>query len=423
MMGAWFLAGLALVAQANASTGESLPSEVRRLVAQLDAPQLAQRDAAEEALLKLGPQALDLLPPINERTSPEVKLRITRIRQKLQQAAAESTIKPSLITLHGQSMPLAKVLAVLEDQSENKIELKDISPAQSDLRITADFDKMPFWQALDRVLDQTALSVNPYGRQRAIELIGRGVGRRPRNEAVCYSGPLRVEALQVTSQRDFRDPAGNWLRVKLEIAWEPRLQPIGLKQRMRDVLANDENNVKLPVENEQAELEVLSGGRNIAVELTLPLKLPPQGVKEIASLKGTLMALLPGRVETFRFDNLLGAKNVEQRIAEATVTLNRVEMNNGLCQVWMKVRFDHPGEALQSHRLWILQNEAYLVGPDGKPIAYSAAEPTEQTADALGMVYSFAIDGPPAKHTFVYKTPAMIINTGFDYELKGLKLP
>ena len=37
-------------------------STVRRLVRQLDAPQLAQRDAAEQELIKLGPDVLDLLP-------------------------------------------------------------------------------------------------------------------------------------------------------------------------------------------------------------------------------------------------------------------------------------------------------------------------------------------------------------------------
>jgi hypothetical protein len=402
---------------------DALQSEVRRLVGQLDTARLSTRDSAEADLIKLGPKALEFLPATTDRTSAEAAQRLARIVQKLQQAAAETTVKPSLITLHGRSMPLKEALMALERQSDNKIEIESLSPAKGNLAVKTDFDDAPFWRALDQVLDQAALTVDPYSRQSELALVDRGANQSPRAGSAFYNGPFRFEAVGVATQRDLRDPSGDWLRVKLEVAWEPRLRPIALKLPMRDVRAFDDNAAAIAVENERAVLEMPAAGQNKAVEFLLPFQLPPRTAKQIARLKGTLQAIIPGRVETFRFENFAEAKNVEKRIAEATVSLIRAEKTGRQWQVRMRVRFDRPGEALQSHRLWINQNEAYLENPEGKRIAFTAVEPVEQAADAVAMLYTFPLDGPAASYSFVYKTPASIITTGFDYELKGLKLP
>ena len=72
-------------------------------------------------MLKRGPAVLDLLPQPNDRTSAEVRQRLGRIRQKLQQRAAEAAAQSSTITLHADAMPLAKVLAEFSRQSGNTI--------------------------------------------------------------------------------------------------------------------------------------------------------------------------------------------------------------------------------------------------------------------------------------------------------------
>src|SRR5574340_912747 len=99
-MGAWIvLVGSIWLGQANAPADEALKLEVRRLVRQLDAAQLAQREAAEAALVKLGPKVVDLLPGASERTSAEVLQRLGRVRQQLQRSAAEAAVQPAKITL------------------------------------------------------------------------------------------------------------------------------------------------------------------------------------------------------------------------------------------------------------------------------------------------------------------------------------
>ena len=203
------LSACVLVAQAQ-TPPEALGPEVRRLVRQLYSPHLAQRQDAEEKLLGLGPGVLDLLPPVGEQTPAEVQQRIGRVRQKLQQAAAASTARPALITLKADAMPLPEVLAALEQQSGNKI--VDFRPQfgqevpKDEPPLKVDFQETPFWEALDRVLDDAGLTVYGFGEPQAISLVQRVEGQVTRTAGAAYSGPFRFEPIRVVAQRDLLRP-------------------------------------------------------------------------------------------------------------------------------------------------------------------------------------------------------------------------
>jgi hypothetical protein len=407
------------------SAGDDMKQEVRRLVRQLDADELARRDAAEEALIAKGPAALDLLPEISDRASAEVRERLVRIRNKLQRAAVELSAKSSLITLDSDSIPLSKALAALSEQSGNKIAdyRGRFAQAAGDPKIKVRFDKTPFWQALDQVLDQANLTVYPYADEPGLNIVERGLGQTLRARNAAYAGPFRFEPVRLEAVQDLRDPKGSILRLTVEVAWEPRLKPISLMQRMVDVVAIDDENKSLKVESEEAEIEVSAEGPRSAAELTLPFALPQRQSKAIARVKGKIKAMIPGRVEEFRFDDLLKAKNVEKRLAGVTVILEQVRKNNDAWEVFVRARFDDAGDALASHRGWIFRNEAYMEGPDGKPIAYDTMETTLQTKNEVGVSYIFVLDKPPADMKFIYKTPGAIIGAAVEYELRDLELP
>ena len=422
--------GLMLIAWSLAdpgapAAGDDLKEDIRRLVRQLDSDELAQRNAAEEALIGKGPAALELLPAATDRLSAEVRERLARVRQKLQQAAVESSVKPSLITLDGDAMPLSKVLAALAEQSGNKIVdyRQQFGQPASDPPLKVHFAKTPFWQALDRVLDQAKLTVYPFGDEPGLNIVGRGVGQTLRGKTRFTPGRSASSRYGLDAQSDLRDPKASILRLTVEAAWEPRLKPISLTQRLADVEALDDGSKRLKVESEEAEIEAPVEGQKSAVELTLPFALPPREAKEIARIKGKITASIPGRIEEFRFDNLLTAKNVEKRLAGVTVTLEQVRKNNEAWEVFVRARFDDAGDALASHRGWIFRNEAYLEGPDGKPIAYDTMETTLQTKNEVGVSYIFVLDKPPDNMKFVYKTPGAILGTQVEYEIRNLDLP
>ena len=100
--------------------------------------------------------------------------------------------------------------------------------------------------------------------------------------------------------------------------------------------------------------------------------------------------MLLGKVETFKFANLLKGKQ-EKRIAAATVTLDEVRKNGDSWEVFVRLRFDDAGDALESHRNWVLQNEAYLEDAEGKPIQPDSMETTLRTKNEIGVGYVFAM--------------------------------
>ncbi len=101
-----------------------------------------------------------------DRLPAEVQQRLGRIRQRLQQAAANAAAEASTITLHADAMPLGKILAAFAEQSGNAIVdyRRQFGQPATDPKLTIRFDKTPFWPALDRLLDEAQLTLYPYAQ-------------------------------------------------------------------------------------------------------------------------------------------------------------------------------------------------------------------------------------------------------------------
>ncbi len=415
------------LAAGQPSANEAFRTEVQTLVVKLDDEQADVRAKAEARLIKLGPQVLDLLPAPGSESDEQVKQALRRVRKTLQDAQAQSAIASSTVTLHGR-LKLSQVLAQIEKQTGNKIAAMP-QPAQipaADPEVNVEFNKTPFWTALDQVLDQAQLSLYPYGQPGAMQLVPRGPNELPRVGRATVVGPLRIEPVRVHASRDLRSKAPSILMVTLEVAWEPRLQPISIKEPMAAVKAVDPSGAAIAVCDPQAAPEALPRAGSSALEIEVPLAMPPAETKEITSLKGTLRVMMLGKVEKFSFANLLSEKREkEKRIAAATVALTDVRKNGEAWEVYVQLSYDDAGDALESHRNWAWQNKAYLKGADGKPIEPDSTESTLRTPKALGVGYVFALekDVTPEKMTFVYETPGMVVTKDYAYELKGIKLP
>jgi len=419
---ALLLAGSVLLTQAE-SPREGLQMEVEKLLLQLNDPQLSRREAAEKRLLELGPAALDLLPSTAKQA--EVKLRLERIRLALGRAQAEALAQASTVTLKGEKMPLLAVLAAIEEQTGNRIvDARDqFGQEAADPSLTIDFNKTPFWEAFDQVLDQANLTVYPYIGENALAVVGRGDGSADRKERTTYVGAFRFDPMELLARRDLRTVEGQTLQLRVETAWEPRLAPIAIRQSMSDVTAVDERGEALSLSSPEAEVEIPINAGSSAAEMTLNFNLPPRNVARIASLKGKLTTLLPTGVETFTFKNLGANRNEERRQANITVVLEQVRKNNELWEVRVRLHFDKAANALESHRGWVFNNPAYLLDPQGKPVAYATLETTRQTDNEVGFAYFFVAEQGLKDYQFVYKSPTVIMDRTIEYELKDLELP
>jgi len=400
------------------------------MVRGLNARELGEREAAEKGLVDLGSAALPLLPPINDRTPAEVAERLRRVRQTLLLKQVQEGAEASLVTLHERAAPLADALASISKQTGNSVvdHRQDFGDQPRPALVTVDIDKQPFWPALDKLLDDAGLAVYNFGSERAVSVINRPQGQSLRSNMVSYSGPFRVAAARFEAEADLQKPESRSLKLYLEVSWEPRLRPITLIQPLASIHATSAAG-DLRVAASGGEPEASASGEHASVELMIPLTLPPRNVDKITLLKGRLVALLAGPAEEFRFAELplvKGAgepKRVEQRKGAVVVTLDRVRKNNDAWEVDVRAHFDEPADALESHRGWVLENEAFFEDPKGRHVTPSGYEQTREGRDEVGVKFLFEATDSLAGWTFVYKTPLAILDLPVEYELRDLPLP
>ncbi len=396
-----------------------ISEEVRVLVRQLDADSLEQREKAEKALIDLGPDVLAHLPQVAARTAAEVKVRLERITQTLEKKLSESTAETTRITLSG-AMTLDAALEAIEKQTGNKF----LGVRGTDEELQLNEDDQPFWPVVDRLLDAADVAVQPYGSSNnAIELMARAENQSGRFGHATYRGPFRFETVRLQASRDLRNPDVEGLLIATEVAWEPRLTPISVGIAMADLAIEDDNGQSIAVSNPEARSSAAVQPNLSAVELEIGLQLPPRTAKKIGKIKGTCDVMMPGRVETFEFPPLGGARETQLRKAGVTVVLEGVRKNQDLYEVRMRVQFDNAGNALESHRNWIFDNDAYLKDDAGKRVDSIGQRTTRQEQNAVGIAYLFDLSKPPGSYQFVYRTPTLILRRRVPFELTEIDLP
>ena len=92
-------------------------------------------------------------------------------------------------------------------------------------------------------------------------------------------------------------------------------------------------------------------------------------------------------------------------------------------EIRVRVYYDETSGALESHRGWIFDNPAYLVSPAGEQLVHDGFETTLQNENEMGMAYLFDLENAPEGWTFVYETPATLLNIPVEYELRDIPLP
>jgi hypothetical protein len=99
----------------------ALRDRVNQLVERLDAPKMEARQAAEEALGKLGPRVLPLLPEGAKAGNAERRQRLDRVRAKLSETSDATNLGASKVTLQAKGIRLSEVVQKLQAMTGNPI--------------------------------------------------------------------------------------------------------------------------------------------------------------------------------------------------------------------------------------------------------------------------------------------------------------
>ncbi len=415
-----------------------LAGRVERLVRQLNDDRAATRDAAEQQLLELAGKTtiecdglLKLLPEPKDEMPLAVRDRLTRIRNEIEDRAAKAAVAATRVTLPPDRMPLGAAFDLIAKQTGNHLYDKrgQIGGPEGSAMVTLGIDNELFWPAVDMLLDEAKLSVYNYAGEDGLAIVARGPDDGPRFGNAAYSGPFRMEVLEIQGQRNGRQPNRRSLKLQLEVAWEPRLRPIAVTQAAANVKAIDENGKPFAIAQPDAVLDVEVPTGTQAAELVLPFELPSRDVKQIATLHAKFTALVPGRQVKFTFGDLAHAAGKTQRSGGVEVTVDDVKKNNAVWEIHMRLALDEANRSLESHRGWVFQNLSYLTDkkdPSGDTrVEQAGFETTRQTPNEVGVAYVFYL--PEGKdigdYTWIYETPAAIVEMPVEYELKDIDLP
>jgi hypothetical protein len=418
---------------AAAAEDAELKEKVATLVQQLDDDERGQRDDAEKQLVELGLAGggdagaafLALLPKPAEDMGQELQTRLARIRGQVQTRLSRQAVAETRVTLDVKKAPLAEVLKEVEKQTGNRLldYREKFGQEAVEKKVTVKVDDVPFWSAMDQILDAANMATYPFSGETALALIEREQGALRRFGRAAYAGPFRIEATTISAERGLRSPEQSFLRMDLDIGWEPRLEPLAITQAAADLKVMCDDGRETPPSSEDAVFDVEAPRGSHAADATLTLQLPAREATKLSSLKGKLSALVPGRMVDLEFDDLKKAKDVEQEAGGVTVTLDRVVKNQALWEVHMRVRVAGSEAGLESHQGWVFQNVTFLKNKAGEQIDHAGYETTMQTEREAGFAYFFETPDDISEYTWVYRTPTGIVNLPVEYELKDVPLP
>lgn len=337
------------------------------------------------------------------------------------------------VTLQEKEVLLSKALAEISRQTGNEVE--DRRMGKEDVKIRLDLKDVTFWQALDAVAKAADANVAVFERDNKVALTDGPFQALP----TSYDGMfrIRVKRMKITHnlETDTRQAV-----FTMEIAWEPRFQPLFIEGQADDLYIEDEKSrtVELP---EPSRGQVSTSKRN-AVEVDVRTNAPQRNAASLKVLKGKLTVTGPSEMLSFTWDKLAKIdKKADYRKKTnkgVSVTLRELRQEGAAGdQVWtvgLFLEYPADGPKFESFQSWIVNNEIHFVREkDGlkQQMPPNLGYNTDDQSDTNALI-SYRFGDEPERKVFlgkfgewslVYKTPGKVVELPVTFEFKNLSLP
>lgn len=396
-------------------------ADVLDWVNQLNAPSLSARKDAERKLTEAGAGILDWLPETDENTSIEVTERLDRIRRRLQRSRTQQETKLDLSQVRlGAVSNLGEALEAIS--RDTGVEFEFDHDANESKPVSAIPTPLPFWHALDYVLDATDLDINFYGGDTGtLLLVQRQKFRPSRVDSAAYAGVYRIEPTAVTARKSLTQPDLSGLNVAIQISWQPTTTPIGLAIPVKQLSGKLSDASRLKPQTSSETIDVATNGELAFSEFFLPMQLPANQPKMIDSLSGVVQAMLPGKRQTFQL--ALSQVAARKTIDSMTVKVEDVRADGPLHEIRVGVELKDAKRSLESHRQWIFENDVYVKLKDGTRADHLGYQTYRQTASGVGIGYLFDLGDAVADCTLVYTSPTAIVQNEVSFVIQDIEMP
>ncbi|MFG0263139.1 MAG: hypothetical protein ACF788_12175 [Novipirellula sp. JB048] len=396
-----------------------LKSDVLQWVDELDAASVAKRNAAENALIQAGPDVLTLLPERKPGMSAEAAERLARVRTRLLALRTEAETQPTAVTIRLDGADtLGEAFEAISRDSGVALQ----SHLDPSLSIQTVATPLPFWHAVDLVLDQANLDINFYaGDRQTLQLVTREPDRPSRVDAAAYAGIYRIEPTAVNSRRVLNRPQLSALNINMEISWVPKMTPIGLSIPIAQLRGKLDDGAMLKPQESGATIDIVTNSEIAFSQFYLPMRLPAGQPEKIESLSGVIQALLPGKRQTFELAlDEIGSK---KKLDAMEVQIEQLRKNGPLHEIRIVITLDDAGRSLESHRQWIFENSVSVKRPDGSRADHLGYEVYRQTADGVGVGYLFDLGDAVTGSTLIYESPTSVVPSEVPFVLQDIRLP
>lgn len=411
----------------------ALKDRVDQLVEKLGATDDASKDAAEKALIALGAKALPLLPDSAKVKDAAIKARLEKVRAGLSEELEKASLTASKVTIQGKGIRLTEALKALQAQTGNQLtDLREANGAEvTNPALDLDLKDVKFFEALDIIAKKAELSINFTTSDGTIGIMP-GTADLPEqigfdspvtSPMILYSGPFRIQFKQYGAAKDFVAGGAN-ANAQFEVAWEPRLRPMLLTLKAKDVeILDDLGNKVMPSVDDESGSVVLRP-ENPSAEVNINMVAPERKAQEIASLKVKAEVTVPAGLRTFAFPKL-DAKDVVKKQGDIAVTLESSDVDEAVWKVRVMLDMPGSGPAFESYRQGLFNNRIWLQKADGSRFEHNGGfSNIGGDGGKLGFEYLF-VDAPGkiGDYGLVYETPSRVLTIPLEFEFKKVPLP
>lgn len=395
--------------------------DVVELIKQLGDDDRQIRRHAEKTLLRAGIEVLARMPKDKDIADFAARDAVRRIRNQLERQRAHDALTSSRITLQG-NFTLQHVLSEFNEQTGNRLDPKALNDLTLNRTVRINFKDMPFWQALDLLLEVADLNYDEHVAVDSIALRSVHADEPKTSGNVEYVDAFRITA-QIGRVRGCEDGNNDQiLPVHVEIRVEPRLHALSLGYTDADFTMTGADGASLRSFTPDARSALpLGDGRR-----TVRFLAPRFSSSEPYALHGRFDVLVAADTQPFVFSD--PAVGITQRRGQVTALIKEIRFEDRDtrtkdARVHVAVTYDTGGPAFASHRTWILQNPAYLQCDEEPAIEYSARETTLQADGVIAARYVFRnLSRPISEYQFVYETPTLITTVPLSVQFENLTI-
>lgn len=342
-------------------------------------------------------------------------------------------LEQKTLTLPAQHLSLSQALAELKKQTGIRVEN---AHGLSEEPIPLEWNRTPFWQALDALAAASKARVNLYPTSGRIVLDKRGANYRL--PPISYEGRFRLSIPKVTASRDLeigdKDERSGITHIAVEVAWDTELLPLYLETRPRGLRWTDDRNNAGTLPDEGSSLAPVDGRIALGIDLHLPVF--PRSVASLRSLEGELSMIGPSKMLTFAFDRLdrlaqAKANDPERQLRQENVACRILDVKLLRDRWTVRIALDYPPgmKQLDSNQSWVVNNEMTLESLDGKK-RFAGTNYVLESATSRRAVLSYhfrerALVGAnkPEAWRVRYRTPANLIEVPIKFAFHDVPLP